>query len=271
MKDELTKKQEGSSNGNTALAVGQNEIDRMFGNAKLQIPVDAPLPMVKILRETPMFELPDGQTIKELVGHIIYWHNANQYYSKAFGEGETVIPDCFSSDGINPDGGTDPQVRPCKDCEYNKYGSATDGNGKACSNTIRLYLLIDGDVIPVLLKASPSSLGKKESLMKWLTNAPNIAAKAGCGTAYQPIKVKFTLHKKDFTSGFSASVLDLATVKVLNPANETEMAEIKKLAILTTQFKEAYLGLGKVSQYMAQEAPDAAETVPAEQQDEVPI
>jgi len=107
--------------------------------------------------------------------------------------------------------------------------------------------------------------------MKWLTNAPNIAAKAGCGTAYQPIKVKFTLHKKDFTSGFSASVLDLATVKVLNPANETEMAEIKKLAILTTQFKEAYLGLGKVSQYMAQEAPDAAETVPAEQQDEVPI
>lgn len=241
---------------NTALATTRNEIDAMFGNTGIQIPVDAPLPQIKILRETPMFELPDGTPVKELVGHILYWHNANQYYAKAFGEGEQLPPDCFSSNGVAPDGGEAMQDCTCKDCPFNQYGSAPDGKGKACSNTIRLYVLLDGDVIPVLIKASPSSLGKKESLMKWLTNAPNVAAKVGCGTAYQPIKVKFSLHKKDFSSGFSASVLDLTTVGVLNPKDN--MSEIQKLAALTRQLKEAYIG--KVAEYMAQEVDDEDNT-----------
>ena len=242
---------------NTALAT-KNEIDAMFGNTGLQIPVDAPLPQVKILRETPMFELPDGTPVKELVGHILYWHNANQYYSKAFGDGEQLPPDCFSSNGINPDGGEAMQTCSCKDCQFNQYGSAPDGKGKACSNTIRLYVLLDGDVIPVLIKASPSSLGKKESLMKWLTNAPNVASKAGCGTAYQPIKVKFALHKKDFASGFSSSVLDLTTIGVLSPKDD--MPEIQKLATLTRQLKEAYIG--KVAEYMSHEVDTENDNVP---------
>ncbi len=256
----LTKKENTST-------LAPNNINDMFGVGGIQLPVDAPLPQIKILRETPMFELPDGTPVKELVGHILYWHNANQYYSKAFGEGEQLPPDCFSSNGIAPDGGTAMQSCDCKDCPYNQYGSAGDGKGKACSNTIRMYVLLDGDVIPVLIKASPSSLGKKESLMRWLTNAPNVAAKAGCGVAYQPIKVKFALHKKDFASGFSASVLDLSTVCVLDP--KTQMDEIKKLATITRQFKEVYLG--KVAQYMANEMADDTPSSNTGADDNIPI
>lgn len=237
MTTEIKKRESGS------LAVA-NQVDDMFGGSgTYQLPIDAPLPQIKILRETPTFETPEGNTVKEITGHIIYWHHANQYYSTEFGEGEQGPPDCASSNGLKPDGGEKPQTGHCRDCSLNQYGSAREGRGKACQNTIRLYVLIDGEVIPCVIKASPASLGKKESLLRWLTNAPNVAAKAGVGTKYQPIKVKFALHKKDFAdSGFSASVLDLETIRVLDPKSEKDMDELKKLGILYQDFITHYVG-----------------------------
>lgn len=230
MDQELAKKE--------VTALSATKINDMFGGGHIQIPIDAPLPQIKILRETPMFETPDGETVKTIVGHIIYWHHANQYYRDAYGEGEQGPPTCASSDGIKPDGGTETLIGPCKGCEMNVYGSDTASKGKACQNTIRLYVLIDGDIIPCIIKASPSSLGNKESLVKWLTNAPNVASKAGMGTSYQPIKVQFSLHKKDFASGFSASVLDVATMKILDFA--TELEELRKLSKMYNDFMAVY-------------------------------
>lgn len=227
---ELAKKQE-----TTELSTAN--FTAMFGN-QVQIPIDAPLPQIKVLRESPMFELPDGSTTKSITGHIIYWHNANQYWSKKFGEGEAT-PDCASSNGRQPDGGTQPQSCLCKDCEFNQYGSGKDGNGKACQNTIRLYFLQDGDVIPSIIKAAPASLGKKESLMKWLTNAANVASKStnGATTAYQPIKVQLSLHKKNFESGFDASVIDIQTLGFVD-----DNATLNKLGKLFKEFTANYLG-----------------------------
>jgi len=224
------------------LPATKNDIAEMFGQSTIQLPIDAPLPQARIMRESAQFEMPDGSFQKELAGNIIYYTNSNAYYSAAFGEGENLIPDCFSSNGIAPDGGNLRQAKFCRECLLNQFGSANDNKAKACSNTIRLYLLLDGDIIPTLIKAPPSSLGKKDSLMRWLTSAPNIASKAGVGTAYQPIKVKCKLVRKDFESGFSASVLCLETIRVLNIQDQTDMAEIHKLAALTRQFKETYLG-----------------------------
>ncbi|OQA02995.1 MAG: hypothetical protein BWY69_00726 [Planctomycetes bacterium ADurb.Bin401] len=219
-----------------------NDIAEMFGQSTLQLPIGAPLPQARIMRESPQFEMPDGSFQKELTGHIIYYTNSNAYYSAAFGEGDTSIPDCFSSNGISPDGGSNQQSKFCRECLLNQFGSGNDKRAKACINLIRLYLLLDGDILPTLIKAPPSSLGKRDSLMRWLTSAPNIASKAGVGTAYQPIKVKCKLVRKDFESGFSASILNLETIRVLNIKDPADMAEIRKLAALTRQFKENYLG-----------------------------
>ena len=226
----------------TALATAE-QIDDMFGGSGYQIPIDAPLPQIVILRETPKFETPEGETVKEIVGHIIYWHHANQYYAEEFGEGEAGPPTCASPDGIKPlcDGDMEQQGDVCRTCKMNQYGTAKEGRGKACQNTIRLYVLEKGEVIPCVIKASPASLGKKESLMKWLTNAPNIAAKAGAGTKYQLIQVKFTLHTKDFETGFKASVLDLETIRVLNPQDKADMTEIMKLGKLFGEFMVSYM------------------------------
>jgi hypothetical protein len=248
-----------------------NPIDDMFGGGGFQIPIDAPLPQIAILREKPLFGLPDGETEKSIVGHIIHWHHANQYYATEFGEGGQGPPTCASSDGMKPDGGNELQSDLCRNCPMNEYGSDKDGRGKACQNTIRLYFLADGEVIPSVIKANPSSLGKKESLVRWLTNAPNIAAKAGVGTKYQPIKVELKLHKKDFDSGFSASVLDISTVRVLDPKDTDDLAYLKKLAALYADFTQHYLG--RIADDVASEKPHEAPADDADlgNNDEIPI
>ena len=231
----------------TGLATA-SPVDDIFGGSGYQIPIDAPLPQIKILRETPQFETPEGETVKSITGHIIYWHHANQYYKEKFGEGEEGPPTCASPDGIKPDCSGEDMIRQCetcRECARNKYGSAEEGRGKACQNTIRLYVLVEGSVIPCVIKASPASLSNKESLMRWLTNAPNIVSKATGEktTKYQLAKVKFTLHKKEFAdSGYSASVLDLETISVLDPDKEDEMKKIIKLGRLYHVFMNEYLG-----------------------------
>ncbi len=230
------------------LATAEQVTDMFGGETGIQIPVDAPLPQVQILRETPQFELPDGETVKELLGHILYWHNANQYYDHPFGEGDgNGVPKCVSSNAIEPDGGREPEAGPCRSCGYNEFGSATGADGqpsraKACQNTIRLYLLLEGDVLPCVLKAPPSSLGKKESLMKFLTILPNISTRAGFGNKYQPIKVQFKLHKKDFDSGMSASVLDVEVARALDLTDEADTTKLNQLGRLYQDFMQNYIG-----------------------------
>ena len=220
--------------------VNAGDAARMFGDGSVQLPVDAPLPVITIMRESAQFEMPDGEYRKEFTGHIIHWHNANTYFSAAYGEGEASAPDCFSSDGIRPDGGQFQQAGPCHGCDLNKFKSAPDGFGKACKNSIRLYVLTDGEIIPSMLIAPPSSLAPKDALIRWLVAAPNTAAKAGMGTAYQPIQVKFTLRKKEFNSGMTASVVQLETVRVLTlDADETKLRQLQKLY---QDFMANYLG-----------------------------
>lgn len=224
---------------NTAITAA-SQIDDLFGGPGYQIPVDAPLPAIKILRESAQFEMPDGRFVRDFTGHILHWHNANQYYATAFGEGENPLPDCFSSDGIRPDGGQFMQAGPCRMCQMNQFGTAEDKVAKACQNTIRMYVLIDGEVIPCLVKAPPSSLGKKDSLMRWLTTAANTAARAGMGTKYQPIQVRFSLRKKEFNSGMTASVIEIQTVRVLDKTADT--VKLERLAALYREFMNSYFG-----------------------------
>jgi hypothetical protein len=233
MTTELTK----TVSANALAAPGA--VASMFGGQQCHIPLGAALPQMKIMRETPTFQAPSGEIVKEFTGHIIYWHNCNQFYSKPFGEGAEVSPpDCTSSDGITPDGGDSKQGELCATCRQNQYGSdLKGGRGKACQNQLRIYLLRDGDRIPCIIKAGPSCLNKKDSLLCWLTNANN----QGIDGAYQTIQARFKLHTKKFDQ-FSASVLDIETVRVLSPGVEADMKLLTKLSELFNEFTSKYLG-----------------------------
>lgn len=72
------------------------------------------------------------------------------HYPKAYVEGETVEPDCWSRDGRAPDPQVaEPRAESCMTCPLNAYGSAANGKGKACGD--RKTVLVspiteDGDI-----------------------------------------------------------------------------------------------------------------------------
>ena len=76
--------------------------------------------------------------------------------------------------------------------------------------------------------------------MRWLTCAANTAARAGMGTNYQPIQVKFSLRKKEFNSGMSASIVQAETVRVLD--FEADAEKLAQLSDLYQDFMANYLG-----------------------------
>ena len=209
----------------------ETQIGQMFGGPDIfQIPTDAPLPTIEIMRETQQFKMPTGELVKEFTAFILFWHEANCYWDKPFGtdDAEAVLPACSSSNSIKPDGGSKPLLGPCYKCPMNEYGSALDGGrGKGCQNQIRCYLILEGQRIPSVLKCPPSSLGKKESLIKWLTNAAN----QGYAGKYQTLEVRFSLKQKQFDK-FSASILELNTVRVLDPSIANDMQLLTRLSKL---------------------------------------
>ena len=100
---------------------------------------------------------------------------------------------------------------------------------------IMLYLVRDGDRLPFVLKAPASSLGKRESLIPWLTNAVN----EGYAGKYQTLRVCFGLYKKEFDR-YWASVLKLETVRVLDPAESGDKAQLDRLARLFAEVQRYY-------------------------------
>lgn len=281
---------------NAPLAVpSAGELAAAFdGDKGLNVPVGAVLPVVKILRESPKFEMPDSNMVDSFRGHILYYHSVNQLYLNEYGaETSGQRPDCSSFDGLTPCSGgfnmyslnyeevvkiveqtngpvslkdVDPshplvqtylnkiakyppagmevnlpvtaRSEVCASCPASQFGSKViEDNSKACTNYIWLYILIDGYQLPVFLKVGPASLSKKDSLIPFLSNAPNI----GLSGMYQTISIQFSLATKSFASGFSASSLKLSDSKVLDDRNQDDVEKLHCLIDMYKSFKVKYL------------------------------
>lgn len=106
------------------------------------------------------FELPSDDPdnpdyAKTLEGVILFSHSNNAYWAEGSEYDEDTSPLCSSVDGktgIGEPGGV------CATCALNQYGTAANGNGKACKNMRTLYLLRSGDYMPLQLSLSPTSL-----------------------------------------------------------------------------------------------------------------
>ena len=93
---------------------------------------------------------------------------SKQYYAKRFTEGDDAAPDCFSTDGIQPDASsTAKQSAACSMCPQNIWGSRVNDNGnkiKACQDTRRIAVVPLGDIEnasfggPMMLRVPPMSL-----------------------------------------------------------------------------------------------------------------
>lgn len=112
------------------------------------------------------FEVPgDGdepELAKEIECVILNHHPAYAYYAKEYTGGSNP-PECGSFDGITgvgTPGGT------CKDCPYNKFGSGNRKKSKACKNRRLLYILVEGELFPMLLSLPVGSLNSFTKYLK---------------------------------------------------------------------------------------------------------
>lgn len=96
------------------------------------------------------------ETVQSLTGVILHHHAVNSYWPGEF-DGSNNVPDCSSADGKQGLDIKTGEVRDCSTCPFNQFGSSK-GNGKACKNGHRIYLLRSGEVLPVLISLPPTSL-----------------------------------------------------------------------------------------------------------------
>ncbi len=152
------------------------------------------------------FEVPGempGETdmVKDFSGVILFHHPMFTYYRERFSGGNNA-PDCGSYDGIsgvgNPGG-------VCATCPLNQFGSGENG-GKACKNKRRIYVLREGELIPILLVLPTGSMKEFSVYIK------RLLAK---GKKSNSVVTKFSLKKVTNASGIAYSQAQFAVDRVL--------------------------------------------------------
>lgn len=169
-------------------------------------------------------ENPDAE--KELVGVIVDHHPVNAYWADKYA-GANNPPDCSSMDGkvgMDQDGNR----KPCNSCPMNEWGTAEEGRGKACKNMHRVYILREGEMLPLLLTLPPTSL---KNLSDYI--ALRIVSK---GMRSYGVATKVSLKKAQNAGGINYSQAVFALAGKLAPAQAAAMAEYSKgIKVLTRQ------------------------------------
>ena len=150
----------------------------------------AALPMIRFKEGFTMSEGEDD--VEDFEGVIIYTKEMNAYYKDRYKAGEKRQPDCLAPDGKIPIT-ANPVAANCGICPNNKFGSAKEGDGKACKNVRPVFVLVKNQetgefgVIPRVLRVPPTSLMLVKSYVMAL------AADFG---AYFAVTTKFRTFKR---------------------------------------------------------------------------
>ena len=137
------------------------------------------------------------------------------YYEKAFEDGSTEKPDCYSNDGRKPAADAQhPQCKTCAACPHNAWGSGKEGRGKACSDARRIAVAPVGQVNePLLLRVPPTSL-------KPLQEYGTMLAKRG--VAFNAVVTKLSFHAEE-----SSPKLKFKPLSFLDEETHAEVLEVQ--------------------------------------------
>lgn len=131
----------------TNLALVDNELMSEVEHLKQQInqPTGA---RIKI-EPSGNFVLPDGLNLgDEIQVAIINFVARNTYYSSPYNPNNLTPPDCYAIGTVRhdllvpEDDSPNKQSDACATCELNKFGSGSNGVGKACSNRYLVAVLV---------------------------------------------------------------------------------------------------------------------------------
>ncbi|PHV72162.1 hypothetical protein CS063_01420 [Sporanaerobium hydrogeniformans] len=191
-----------------AMAEEMDGLEELFDFDRIKIPSGGGLAF-----EVPGEDEENPDVVKEIKGVIVDHHPINAYWPAKY-EGANQAPECSSMDGKVGSSG-----RNCKNCPHNKFGS--DGNGKACKNMHRVYVLTEGSMFPQLLTLPPSSLKNisnfimKQIIMK--------------GHKSSGVIVKITLKKATNANGIVYSQAVFTVDSVLDTDTAAQMASYSQM------------------------------------------
>lgn len=179
------------------------------------------------------FEVPGempGETdmVKEFSGVILYHHPLFSYYRERFTGGNNP-PDCGSYDGVT---GVGTPGGSCARCPLNQFGSGENG-GKACKNKRRIFILREGELIPILLTLPTGSMKEFAVYVK------RLLAK---GRKSSSVVTRFSLQKVQNSGGIAYSQAKFAVDRVLTDEEQpyiSAMAEQVKAFASRVAYDEA--------------------------------
>jgi hypothetical protein len=138
---------------------------------------------------------------KTIAGIIVHHQTARGYWRQSLDEsGGGTPPDCASHDGqygVGDPGGA------CARCPMNEWGSKGSGRGKACQERHLLFVLREGEFLPILVNVPPSSLGAVTKLLLRLTSK---------GVPYFGVVVELGLARDKSGDGITYSKITIAPV-----------------------------------------------------------
>ena len=169
------------------------------------------------------FELPgedeeDTESATELIGVILDHNPVNAYWVNKFAGGNEQ-PDCSSFDGKQGVVRDTGEIRSCESCPYNKFGS--DNAGKACKNIHRVFMLREGNPVPLILSLPPTSL-------KYMRNyiAKRVLLK---GYRCWQVLTKITLKKEKSKDGITYSRAAFTFIDTLTPEQTQQAAAMRDM------------------------------------------
>lgn len=166
-------------------------------------------------------ENPDEPELqKEFSAVILYHHPVLSYYKEKY-TGGNEAPDCSSFDGINGVERETGEIKKCKDCPLNVFGTGENG-GKACKTKRRIFILRANEMLPTILSLPTASIGDFSKYIMRLVSK---------GKKSNQVVTKFSLKKVQNAGGITYSKVVLATERDLNEE------EMKNIAKMTEQVK----------------------------------
>lgn len=165
------------------------------------------------------FEMPGDdpekiETVKEFSAIILHHHPMRAYYKEKYTGGNNP-PDCGSFDAVE---GTGEPGGECEYCLYNQFGTGENG-AKACKERRRLYLLLEGEMFPMVLSLPTGSL---KDFSRYLMRCLPKWGKSNGGIT------RFSLVKAVNKGGIAFTKVQFRMERALT---EGEMAEIEPLVL----------------------------------------
>lgn len=215
--NEIVKKEDNfiSTNNNLNEALGEEMQGLNITFDRIKVPSGGGLAY-----EVPGDNPEEPELEKEFDAVILYHHPLLSYYKEKY-NGSNEAPNCSSIDGVVGLDRDTGEIRQCKDCPYNMFGSGENG-GKACKTKRRIFILRKGESLPVIFTLPTSSVGDFSKYVMRLVAR---------GKKTNQVVTRFSLKKAQNASGITYSKV------VVNVARDLTDEEKKSIEVLAQQVK----------------------------------